>query len=118
MLSHPLSVQSRHGEATVKDTDVAQLSLLPSRIPLFPVLIFSQRAQEGNCWGQGVQRGARFVPLMVGFPGVEETESLAEASTDRQRTSSCPLGPQALLGVKEHLAASPKSLLSLQLPSS
>ena len=40
-----------------------------------------------------MQRGARLVPLMVGFPGVEETESLAELSADRQRSSRQPLGP-------------------------
>lgn len=44
-----------------------------------------------------MQRGAGLIPLMVGSPGVEETESLAELSADRQWTSSWPLGPWALL---------------------
>ena len=60
VLSNPLSVRSRNGEATVKDTDVVgQLSwtCLPSRIPLFPALIFSQGAQEGNCAGGKGCRG-------------------------------------------------------------
>lgn len=52
-------------------------------------------------WGQGVQRGTRLIPLLVGLPGVEETASLAEPSADRQRTSSWPLGPRALLRVED-----------------
>lgn len=97
-LLFPCSLQREWG-ATVKDIDVAQLSwtCLAGHIPAFPALVFPQRAQEGNCWGRGVQRGARLVPLMVGFPGVEETESLAGPSADRQWTSSWPFGPQALL---------------------
>lgn len=59
-LSHSPTVQSRNGEATVKDTDVvAQLSwsCLRSHIPPFPALIFPQRAQEGNCVGGKGCRG-------------------------------------------------------------
>lgn len=59
-LSHSPTVQSRNGEATVKDTDVAaQLSwtCLPSHIPPFPALIFPQKAQEGNCVGGKGYRG-------------------------------------------------------------
>jgi hypothetical protein len=111
-LSRPLPVGSRNGEATVKDADVrAQLSgtSLPRHIPPSPVLIFSQRAQEGNCvGGKGCRGEPDKFPLIVGFPGVEEPESLAEPSADRQGTSSWPLRPQALLRVKEQLAASPE----------
>lgn len=67
---------------------------------------------------RGAEGGARLAPLMVGFPGVEEPESLAETSAARQRTSGWPLGSQALLGVQARLAAWLEILLCFQLPSS
>lgn len=53
-LSHPLPAGSRNGEATVKDTDMeVQLSWssLLRCSPLSPALIFSQKANEGDGWG-------------------------------------------------------------------